>query len=97
MSGRKKKDLDYQHMMEFKNLEENYNKDLMELNETHDKRFQDFEARARRCEEILNDNHQKELQHLYAYLEQTLPKVIKNSKEYFDLRQIEYNLVKQER
>lgn len=97
MTGRKKKDLDYQHNMEFKNLEENYNKDLMELNENHDRRFQEFEERARKAEEMLNENHQKELQNLYAYLEQTLPKVVKNSKEYFDLRQVEFNLVKQER
>jgi hypothetical protein len=97
LSGKKKKDLTSQHNAEMQNLEENYNKELFELNQEWDSRFGVFNEKARKMEEMLNEKHKQEMEALIASLDEKLPKQVKFSKEYLDLKQSEMNLVKQER
>jgi hypothetical protein len=95
--GQKKKDLSDQHAAELKQLEENYNHEMIDFQEVWDKRQKDFEDKANKEEETLGEIHQKEIQHLYNQLDNILPKVYKHSVEYLDLKKIEAGLVKQER
>lgn len=97
VSGQRKRDLDYQHMTESKSLEDNYNNDLMKLNEEFEKIFFNYTEQGKISEENLNNKHKREMDELIDQLEQKLPKTIKFSKEYLDLKQSEANMVKQER
>lgn len=96
--GRNKIAIADQHENEMKALEEEYNRELMYFHESWDERFRELQDKSRKEEDSLIENQEKEMQALYDYLEETLPKLIflKHSKEYLDLRQIEMNMVKQE-
>jgi hypothetical protein len=97
MTGQRKRDLDYQHMSELKTLEDNYNNELMRINEEFEKIFQNYSEQGKAAEENLNNRHRREMEELVDQLEQKLPKTIKFSKEYLDLKQSEANMVKQEK
>lgn len=96
-SGQKKRDLTYQHSSEMKNLEENYNGELMRINEIFEEKAREFEENYRISEDNLNNKHKREMDELLEHLEQKLPRTIKYSREYLDLKQSEANCVKQER
>jgi hypothetical protein len=97
LSGQKKKDLSVQHIEEIKILENTYNRELYEFNEFWEKKIDLFNEKAKANEETLALKQRKELEELISTLEQKLPKTVKFSKEYLDLKQSEFNLVKQER
>lgn len=96
MTGQKKRDLTYQHMTEMKNLEDNYVTEVNEFNEEWDNRFMTFQEKARKHEEMLMEKHKTEMEELLDNLAK-LPRLVKFSKEYLDLKQSETNLVKQQR
>lgn len=97
MTGRKKKDIEERHSSEQRMLEENYQRDILEFNSIWDDKSRELEERAKKEEDELNETHQREEKELYENIEHTLPRVLKYSKEYLDLKQVEANLVKQER
>lgn len=97
MTGQKKKDLDFQHAQEMQNLEENFNKEIFELNQRWDLTFNDFGEKAKKTEENINIKHKAEMEELVQSLDAKLPRQVKFSREYLDLKQSEMNLVKQER
>lgn len=97
MSNQKKKDLNYQHSTEMVNLEENYNKEIAELNIKWDTLFNEFNEKAKKMEDSLNYKQKNEMDCLLNQLDEKISKIIKYSKEYLDLKQCEFNLVKQER
>ena len=59
--------------------------------------FIKFEEKSKNEEDVLNQRQSKEMEELYAYLEQKLPKQVKYSKKYLDLKNQEENLVKLQR
>jgi hypothetical protein len=97
LSDQKKKGLTYQHSSEMVNLEENYNKEILEINLRWETVFNEFNDKVKKEDENLNVKHQSEMENLISHLEEKLPKQIKFSKEFLDLKQCELNLVKQER
>lgn len=97
LNGKKKVDLTNQHAYEMQNLEDNYNKEIDELNQKWDNLFLEFSDRARKIDEEMSVRHKAEMDELINILEAKLPKQIKFSREYLDLKQSEMNLVKQER
>lgn len=96
-SGQKKRDLGYQHSTEMKNLEDNFNNELLSLNEQYEEKFNEFSSNAKAAEDNMSNKHRKEMEELVEQLDQRLPKTIKYSREYLDLKQSEANCVKQER
>lgn len=80
-----------------RNLEDNYNKELGDFNEEWDNKFMTLQEKARKMEEALMEKHKREMEELINNLDAKLPKQVKFSKEYLDLKQSEMNLVKQER
>lgn len=97
MTDQKKKDLNYQHSSEMLNLEENYNREIVELNIKWDALFNELNEKAKKMEESLNIKQKNEMETLIIQLDEKISKQIKFSKEYLDLKQCEYNLVKQDR
>jgi hypothetical protein len=97
MSGQKKRDLTSQHNSEMQNLEENYNKDIEEMNQKWEVLFLEFNEKAKKLDEEMNARQKGEMEELMALLDMKLPKLVKFSREYLDLKQSELNLVKQER
>jgi hypothetical protein len=97
LTHQKKKDLTYQHAQEMQELEDNYNKEISEINQRWDANFNDFSDRAKRSEEMINQKHKSEMDELVQALDVKLEKKVKFSREYLDLKQSELNLVKQER
>jgi hypothetical protein len=97
LSGRKKVDLTNQHAFEMQNLEDNYNKEIEELNQKWDNHFLEFSEKAKKLDEEMSSRQKAEMEELINILEIKLPKQIKFSREYLDLKQSEMNLVKQER
>ena len=84
-------------MSEMENLEQAYKREVEEYNNDWDMKFQDLEERSKALEENLKEKHSKEMEELYIYLEQKLPKNVKYSREYLSLKNQEENLVKQQR
>lgn len=78
-------------------LEMSYKEELEKFNQLWDESFSQFEDKSKREEDVLNNRHSKEMEELYAYLEQKLPKQVKYSKKYLDLKNQEENLVKLQR
>jgi hypothetical protein len=79
------------------NLELSYKREVDEYNAEWDSKFKEFEERSKALEESLNQKHAKETDELYSMLEQKLPKNVKFSREYLELKNQEENLVKQQR
>ncbi len=97
MKGNHKRDLNTQHFYESKTLEENYNKELMEINSTWEKRIEEFEQNAKGLEQSLNGKHEKEMEESIINLDNKISKIVKFSREYLQLKQSEQLLVKQEK
>jgi len=97
LKQKKKKDLEMQHFNELENLEISYKRELDNFNNFWDQQFKDLEEKSERLEKELIEKHKKEMDDLLNSLEQKLPKNIKYSKEYYELKSQEENLVKFQR
>lgn len=89
--------MQYQHSVEIEHLEQAYKEELDEFNLFWDDRFAKFEEKSKLEETNLNQRQSKEMDELYIYLEQKIPKNVKFSKTYIDLKSQEENMVKQQR
>lgn len=78
-------------------LEENFNKELYELNSQWDQKFNQFELQAKTLETDINDKHTKEMEEYIVDLDKKISKVVKFSREYLQLKQSEMLLAKQEK
>ncbi len=94
---KKKKDLEMTHYNELENLEISYKRELENFNNYWDEQFKDLEEKSARLEKELIEKHKKEMNDLLNTLEVKLPKNIKFSKEYYELKSQEENLVKFQR
>jgi hypothetical protein len=97
LKNKKKNNLEYQHVGEIGNLEQSYTKELEDFNNEYELKFQELEIKSKNSEMNLKEKHAKEMEDLYAFLEQKLPKNVKYSREYLELRSQEQNLVKLQR
>lgn len=97
IAKKKKKELHLQHHNEMENLENSYKKEIEDFNGEWDVKFKEFEERSKMMEDSLNHKHAKEMEELYTFLEQKLPKNVKFSREYLELKGQEESLVKQQR
>lgn len=93
----KKKDVNKKHQLEMSNLEILYKKEFDEMELSYNNRFNELELNSRQQEETLNSKHQKEMEKLYERLDEKLPKVVKFSKNYLDLKFQENKLSKQQK
>lgn len=78
-------------------LETLYKKEYEDLENYYNIRFNDLESKSREMEESLNIKHQNEMNSLYDKLDEKLPKVIKYSKRYLELKSQEISLAKQQK
>ena len=97
LKQKKKKDLEIQHYTELENLEISYKRELENFNNFWDQQFKDLEEKSERLEKELIEKHKREMDDLLNSLEQKLPKNIKFSKEYYELKSQEESLVKFQR
>lgn len=86
-----------QHYSELENLEISYKRELENFNFFWDQQFKDLEEKSERLEKELIAKHKKEMDDLLNSLAQKLPKNIKFSKEYLELRNQEESLVRLQR
>ena len=77
-------------------LEENYNSEYQRISDMWDNRLLSFIENGNKIEDKLAQNQISKLEELINHLTSNYP-TIKYSKEYLNLKQIERNLVKQER
>lgn len=77
-------------------LEELFRKESQELESFFEGKIQVLQEKSKNLEEKLNYKHQNEMEELYNFLDQKLPKVVKYSKKYIDLKNQEINLAKQQ-
>ncbi len=77
-------------------LEENYNSEYQRISDMWDNRLLSFIENGNKIEDELAQNQISKLEELINHLTSNYP-TIKYSKEYLNLKQIEKNLVKQER
>ncbi len=77
-------------------LEENYNSEYQRISDMWDNRLLSFIKNGNKIEDELAQNQISKLEELINHLTSNYP-TIKYSKEYLNLKQIEKNLVKQER
>ena len=77
-------------------LEENYNSEYERISDMWDNRLLSFIENGNKIEDKLAQNQISKLEELINHLTSNYP-TIKYSKEYLNLKQIERNLVKQER
>lgn len=93
----RKKQLQLQHNVEIESLDSSYKRELEEFNENWDEVFKNFDEKSTKDKENLNMRHEQEMNELYNYLEEKLPKNVKYSKKFLDLKNQEENLVKLQR
>ena len=78
-------------------LDELYKKELENLELIYNNKFNELEMKSKQLEDSLNFKHQEEMKKFYASLEEKLPKNVKYSKKYLDLKNMELNLAKQKK
>lgn len=78
-------------------LEQLYKKEFEDLEMIYNNKFNEHELKSRQMEENLNIKHEKEMEKLYERLNEKLPKSVKYSKRYLDLKNQELNLAKQQK
>jgi len=93
----KKRDLTRKHQFEMGSLDELYKKELENLELIYNNKFNELEMKSKQLEDSLNFKHQEEMKKFYASLEEKLPKNVKYSKKYLDLKNMELNLAKQKK
>jgi len=93
----KKRDLTSKHQAEMLSLKSLYQKEVEEIDERFNQKFLELENKSKEQEEKLNIKHQSEMEDLYNLLDAKLPKVVKYSKKYLDMKNQEQNLAKQQK
>jgi hypothetical protein len=78
-------------------LEGLYKKEYEELEMIYNNRFNELQNKSRQMEENLNGKHEKEMEKFYINLDEKLPKDVKFSRAYLDLKNQEFNLAKQQK
>lgn len=74
-----------------------YKRELENFNNFWDGQFKELEEKSEKMEKDLIAKHKKEMDDLLNNLEEKLPKNIKYSKEYLELKSQEESLVKLQR
>lgn len=92
----KKRELSIKHQTELQSLDEIYKKEAEELEMEFETKFMSLQEKSKTSEEKLNQKHQQEMEELYNFLDQKLPRIVKYSKKYLDLKNQEINLAKQQ-
>jgi hypothetical protein len=93
---KKIKDLEFRQNEEMEILENNYRTELEDCNQNWNLKFKDLEDKSAKLEQELNSKHEKEMEDLYNFLEEKLPKNVKFSRDYLEFKKQEQNLVKQQ-
>jgi len=78
-------------------LEGLYKKEYEELEMIYNNKFNELQNKSKQMEENLNQKHEKEMERFYINLDEKLPKEVKFSKAYLDLKNQEMNLAKQQK
>lgn len=94
LSSERKKQLGQQHSIEIDSLDNSYKTELDEFNNQWDNKFKKLEEKSKSLEDTLNEKHNRQMNELYEFLELKLPKNVKYSKSYLELKNQEENLVK---
>ena len=94
---KKKQDLEQQHIFEIENLEQAYQEEIIKLNDEWNEKFKDLEETSQKADDAINERQSKEMEDLYAVIEEKLPKKVKYSKEYLILENQEKLLVQMEK
>jgi len=97
LKQKRKRDLEIMHYNESENLEISYKRELENFNNYWDNQFKELEQKSEKLENELIEKHKKEMDDLLIILEHKLPKNIKYSKEYLELKTQEDYLVKFQR
>ena len=79
---------------EFENLENSQKKEMEVMENYWNSQFQEMEEKSNKFESELNEKHKKEMESLLNNLDEKLPKNIKYSKNYYELKSQIDNLVK---
>ncbi len=93
----KKRELQGKHSEEITRLDAIFKKELEELEMKYENIFLELDNRAKTQEAKLNEKHQNEMEELYNFLDMKLPKNVKYSKRYLELKNQELNLAKQQK
>lgn len=94
LSTERKKQLGQQHTVEIESLDNSYKNELDDFNNLWDDKFKKLEDKSKSLEDSLNQKHNRQMNELYEFLEMKLPKNVKFSKSYLELKSQEGNLVK---
>lgn len=94
LKEKKKQDLEQQHLSEMETLEQSYQEEIESFNLAWSAKLTDLEERSQKAEDAINERQLKEMEELYATIEDKLPKKVKYSKEYLFLDHQEKMLVK---
>ena len=97
LSLERKKQLVLQHNIEVDALDNAYKQELEDFNSNWDEKFKKLEEKSKTMEEGINLKHDTQMKQLYEYLENKLPKNVKFSKNYLEIKNQEENLVKLQR
>ena len=93
----KRQELGQKHQMENERLDFVFKKEIEDLESRYEKDFSELDTKSKELEEKLNEKHHNEMEELYNYLDMKLPKIVKHSKKYLDLKNQEINLAKQQK
>lgn len=94
---KKKEDLNRTHFAELKMLEEELEGNIERCNQKHDDKINELEEYANESRERMTAKHEQEAEKMYEETEKNLPKVVKHSREYLQLRKAEEMLVRQQK
>jgi hypothetical protein len=97
LSTERKKQLVLQHTVEVDALDNAYKQELEDFNSNWDEKFRKLEDKSKSMEDGINIKHDTQMKQLYEYLENKLPKNVKFSRTYLDVKKQEENLVKLQR
>lgn len=89
--------MSHKHQSEINSLEQLFKKELEELEIRFENEYTELDAKTRNFEEKLNEKHKNETEKLHHLLEEKLPRNVKYSKRYLDLKSQEINLAKQQK
>ena len=94
LSEERRKQLLIQHDIEVDSLNSSYKQELNEFNSIWDEKLKNLEEKSKKLEENLNLKHTQQMNELYDFLEQKLPKKVKFSKAYFETKCQQEKLLK---
>lgn len=92
-----KRELEQKHSLENEKLDFLLKSELEQLESKYKELFFELENKSNELNSRLAEKHQQEMEDLYKYLDVKLPKNIKFSKAYLELKNQELNLAKQQK